>query len=86
MVTRANAARKRDVACVRIGFESYLMDADKAMQAIKVFRDAIRCERDYAGHRVRYIAGERPEVEMAIVSADDVVMPTGMPALEDRRR
>ncbi|WP_231747212.1 hypothetical protein [Burkholderia sp. BDU5] len=62
------------------------MDADKAMQAIKVFRDAIRCERSYAGHRARYIAGERPDVAMEIVSTDDVVMPTAAPALEDRRR
>jgi hypothetical protein len=86
MATRTNAARKRDLACVQIGCDSYLMDADKATQAIKVFRDAILCQRDYEGHRIRYIAGERPKVELAIVDADDVVMPSGVPAIEDRRR
>jgi len=85
MATKRNTIRSRDVACIRIGFQ-YLMDADKAMQALKLFRDAIKCDKHYHDRGYRYIAQDRPELEMTMVDPDDVVMPSSNPALEDRRR
>ncbi|MBR8084712.1 hypothetical protein KDX23_18410 [Burkholderia vietnamiensis] len=86
MATKRNTIRSRDVACIRIGFQEYLMDADKAMQALKLFRDAIKCDKHYHDRGYRYIAQDRPELEMTMVDPDDVVMPSSNPALEDRRR
>lgn len=86
MATKRTNTRSRDIACIRIGYHEYLMDADKAMQALKLFRDAIKCERNYHDRGYRYIAQERPELEMTMVDPDDVVMPSSSPALEHRRR
>ncbi|CAB3764191.1 hypothetical protein [Paraburkholderia humisilvae] len=75
-------ARKRDLACVRIGFEEYLLDADKAMQAIKLFRESVRCRRHFAGsHKCQYVVGEKPELELMLVDAEQVLMPRDLPAI-----
>ncbi|MDF3093503.1 hypothetical protein KPB06_25270 [Burkholderia semiarida] len=86
MATRKATTRSRDVACLRIGYQEYLMDADKAMQALKLFQGAIKCDRHYHDQGYRYIAQERPELQMTMVDSDDVVMPSSHPALEDRSR
>ncbi|MEX3688882.1 hypothetical protein AB3X91_30745 [Paraburkholderia sp. BR14263] len=91
MTTRTPARTRtrmhsRDIACIRIGFEEYLLDADKAMQVLKLFREAIRCQKDFNGRRFRYVTGNRPELEMTLVDPDHVVMPNDVPALESRMR
>lgn len=61
------------------------MDADKAMQALKLFRDAIQCDKRYQDRGYQYIAQGRPQLEVTLVDPDDVVMPSSNPALEDQR-
>jgi len=85
MATKKNAPRARDVACVSIGFSDYLIDADDAMQLMRIFRKAVECQKDFLGGSYRYIAGRTPRLEMAMVSASEVVMPTSAPAIEDQR-
>lgn len=82
MATRKEMARGKDVACLRIGFEDYLLDADKAMQAMKLLREAIRCEKRFEGRRYRYMALSRPELEVTLVDPSHVLMPGQRPALE----
>ncbi|MBB6320539.1 hypothetical protein [Paraburkholderia tropica] len=85
MATRAKNRITRNVACIRIGFEHFLLDADKAMQVIKLMRESISCNRDYAGRRLRYIAGAEPELELSMIKPSDVVMPGAQLALDDMR-
>ncbi|CAB3783040.1 hypothetical protein LMG28688_01566 [Paraburkholderia caffeinitolerans] len=85
MATRAKGPRSRDVACIRIGFEHYLLDADKAMQVLKLMRESIACERHYGGRSMRYIAGAAPELELSMIQASEVVMPSDQLALPDMR-
>ncbi|WP_321895969.1 hypothetical protein [Paraburkholderia heleia] len=86
MVTRAKTPRgPRDVACIRIGYEHYLLDADKAMQVLKPMRESISCNRDFNGRRMRYVAGSSPDLELSMVQASDVVMPSDQLALPDMR-
>lgn len=83
MATRAKSQPPRDVACIRIGYEHFLLDADKAMQVLKLMRASVSCNRDYAGRRLRYIAGAEPELELSMIKPSDVVMPGAQLALED---
>jgi hypothetical protein len=87
MATKKNTVR-RDVAYLRIGLEEYLLDTDKAMQAIKLFREAFKCRRYYVGNGngFRYVAEGPPELEMTVVDPRHVDIPNGAPVLEDRRR
>ncbi|MBB2981797.1 hypothetical protein [Paraburkholderia tropica] len=85
MATRAKNRITRDAACIRIGFEHFLLDADKAMQVIKLMRESISCNRDYDGRRLRYVAGVEPELELSMVKPSDVVMPGAQLALDDMR-
>ncbi|MFD1557041.1 hypothetical protein ACFSHT_15680 [Paraburkholderia silviterrae] len=85
MVTRSKSPRSRDIACIRIGFEHYLLDADKAMQVLKLMRESVSCHRDYNGRRMRYVAGAAPELELSMIQASEVVMPGAQLALEDMR-
>lgn len=85
MVTRAKPQRPRDIACIRIGFEHYLLDADKAMQVLKLMRESISCNRDFNGRRMRYIASSSPELELSMIQASEVVMPSDQLSLPDMR-
>ncbi|MBN3851955.1 hypothetical protein G3N59_01055 [Paraburkholderia sp. Ac-20340] len=85
MATRAKTTRQRDVACIRIGFNSYLLDADKAMQVLKLMRESVECERDYANRKVRYVAGQSPDLELSMIQPSEVAMPQNSLALEDQR-
>lgn len=85
MATRTKTVRKRDIACIRVGFEEYLLDADKAMQVIKLMRESVSCRKDFDGRRVRFLAGRAPELELSMVDESQVVMPGSSPALEDLR-
>ncbi len=87
MATRKTTPR-RDVACVTIGHIDYLLDVDKAIQVVKLFRDAVECRRylDHDRNRFRYIVSNRPELELTLIDAAQVDIPNGAPTLEDRRR
>ncbi|MEX3967316.1 hypothetical protein AB4Y42_34665 [Paraburkholderia sp. EG286B] len=83
MATRSKRQLSRDIACIRIGFEHYLLDADKAMQVLKLMRESISCDRQFGGRRMRYVAGTAPELELSMIQASEVVMPSDQLVLED---
>lgn len=85
MATKRNAPPARDIACISIGFSDFLIDADSAMTVMKIFRKAVECRKDFNGHGYRYIAGHTPRLELSVVSASEVVMPSDAIALEDQR-
>ena len=85
MATRKSTPRARDVACLSIGFMDYLIDADDAMAVMKIFRKAVECKKDFNGRGYRYVAGRTPRLELSVVSASEVVMPSDTLALEDQR-
>ncbi|VVD28457.1 hypothetical protein [Paraburkholderia dioscoreae] len=85
MATRTKRPSSRDIACIRIGFEHYLLDADKAMQVLKLMRESISCNRDFKGRRMLYIAGAEPDLELSMVKASEVVVPGSQLALDDMR-
>lgn len=67
-----------DMACVSIGFDTYLLPAASALKVVTLMKDAFKVERDFVGLRDKYqVSEERPRLEMAIVRADQVVMPQG---------
>lgn len=85
MATKKTTVR-RDVACISIGHMDYLLDADKAMQAMKLFREALECRRYLAqgSNRFRYVTNGRPELELTLIDACQVDIANNVPALEDQ--
>ena len=62
---------------VTIGYQDFLMPADKGMRVLEAMQNAIGCERNYDGHDESFLATDQPRVEFALVRADQVRMPDG---------
>lgn len=67
-----------DMACVVIGFESYLLPAAAALKVVTLMKDAFQVERDFSMNEKFQVSDRRPRIEMAIVRADQVVMPESL--------
>ncbi|WP_375591739.1 hypothetical protein [Chitiniphilus eburneus] len=83
------AARKspaKPLACLTVGYERYLMDADKATQVMKILTESVTCEEQYAGGKYTFVMGDTPRLEMTIVRAGQVRQstPSAHFQLEDR--
>lgn len=62
------------MACISIGFEDFLMPADKAMKVAELMQSAFHCRRGYEqGHS--YTPGDQPRVEFAFVKPSEVRKP-----------
>lgn len=62
---------------VTIGYQDFLMPADKGMRVLEAMQHAIGCDRDYVGHDEQFIAKDQPRVEFSLVRADQIRMPEG---------
>lgn len=80
MATRQTKAR--DLACVRIGFNEYLMDADKAMQVLKLMRESVECEREFGARRRHYVPGQAPQLELTMVDPSEIYRRSTAPQIE----
>jgi len=71
-------ARKTPVAmcCVTIGFNSYLLPADKGMKVFELMQHAVECEKGYGATNYTFAPGGPPNVECKVVRADQVRVPT----------
>lgn len=68
------ASKPVQMACLTIGFESYLIPADKAMKVAELMQSAFECRKDYdRGHT--YMPGEQPRVEFALVKPSELRKP-----------
>lgn len=66
------------MCCVTIGYQDFLMPADKGMRVLEAMQHAIGCERNY--DRVdgeAFYASEAPSVKYALVRAEQIRMPEG---------
>lgn len=75
MSTRAT--KPVPMCCVQIGYESYLLPSDKGMKVVELMQSAFTCERNYGPTGFTYQAVEQPNVEFALVRANQVVAPKG---------
>ncbi|MCA8059448.1 hypothetical protein [Burkholderia cepacia] len=81
------ARRLKPVAYVEIGFRGYLLDADKALQLMKVLGEAVTCDERYEGSKHVYYVNETPDLRMTMVNPNDVRRrsESDLPALESNR-
>lgn len=71
------AAPKKPVAmcCVSIGYQDFLLPADKGMKLVELLQSAFQVEKSYA-NRTSYVVGDQPEVELALVRASQIKQKT----------
>lgn len=74
MATKSTGTNRRlkPVAYVEIGFRGYLLDADKALQLMKVLGEAVTCDERYEGMKHVYYVAETPDLRMTMVNPDAV--------------
>lgn len=74
MATKSTGTNRRlkPVAYVEIGFRGYLLDADKALQLMKVLGEAVTCDERYEGMKQVYYVTDTPELRMTMVNPDAV--------------
>lgn len=72
------AAPKKPVAmcCVTIGYEEYLLPADKGMKLVELLQSAFKTERKYGGGGYFYYLGDQPEVVLTLVKASQLKQKT----------
>jgi phosphoserine phosphatase len=58
----------QDCCVVTIGFTHLLLPAADGLKVLALLRKAAEVDRDYGGHEIRYIVGERPRCELEMVS------------------
>lgn len=69
------ATKPVPMACISIGFEDYLMPADKAMKVAELMQSAFQCHKGYESHGHIYTPGEQPRVEFAFVKPGELRKP-----------
>lgn len=67
------------MACVTIGFESYLMPTDVGMKVVQLMQESVRCDRDYTGGLGHvYTPRDVPTIELTMVRPNQVrIAPQG---------
>lgn len=70
----SRTAKPVPMACITIGFEDYLMPADKAMKVAELMQSAFQCRKDF-DRSYRYTPGEQPRVEFTFVKPGEVRAP-----------
>lgn len=65
------------LACVRIGFEHYVMPADKALKVVELMQSAFTCQPEFmrSGQRYTTTAKEQPELQLEILQAGQLKHP-----------
>lgn len=70
MATRSQ--KKAPLCCVTIGFQDYLMPADKGLQVVGLMKEAIPCDKRY-DDSLSYVVSSKPhELGMTIVRETQV--------------
>lgn len=60
------------MCCVTIGYDDYLLPADKGMRLVDLMQHAVRCDRQYAEGKIWIIDADQPEISMTIVKPSQV--------------
>jgi len=72
-------AKAVPMACLTIGFQTFLLPADKAMKVAELMQHACDCKSEYEDRGYVYYPTEQPRVEFALVRASEIRMPHGQP-------
>lgn len=75
MKTTTDRSKPVQICCVSIGYDSFIMPADKGMKVVELLQSAFKCNKDYAERGYVYTVGSQPEVELALVRSDQVRAP-----------
>lgn len=75
MATRA--VKNVPMCCVRIGYQDFLLPADKGMKLVELMQHAVSCERSFATRDYNYKVEDAPAVEFCMVKPSQLVMPQG---------
>lgn len=76
------------MCCVTIGYQDFLMPADKGMRVLEAMQHAVACERNYdRDEGERFFANDAPSVNYKLVRAQQIHLPEGQvqPAAGRRR-
>ncbi|WP_246797788.1 hypothetical protein [Burkholderia perseverans] len=88
MATRKTAPKRASkFAYVEVGYMSLVIEADKAIQVVKLLGDAVACDRQYDARSYLYHVTEPLQVSMTILRPDQIRFPTdepSRPALEHK--
>jgi hypothetical protein len=64
------------MCCVTIGYQHYLMPADKGMKVVELMQSAFECEQRYEDRGMQYQVGEPPQrVVFEMVRPGQIVQP-----------
>ena len=58
---------------VSIGFDSYLLPSDKALNLVSLMQHAVRCRETYRNDRPYITDGQMPELTLAVLSQKQIV-------------
>jgi hypothetical protein len=70
------ATKPVNMACVTVGFQHYLMPADKALKVVELMQTAIECERSYQ-HSTTYTVGDKPLIELTLLRPEQILASGG---------
>lgn len=74
----ATTKKQHGAMCrVTIGYQDFLMPADKGLRVLQAMQHAIGCERRYDGRDESFFATDQPRVEYSLVRAAQIHMPAG---------
>lgn len=64
--------RPVQMACLSIGFNDYLLPADKAMKVAELMQSSFSCDKRYADRGHQYTPREQPNISFEFVKASQV--------------
>ncbi|MCE8027521.1 hypothetical protein HOP54_02300 [Halomonas daqingensis] len=65
--------------CVlRVGFVHLVLPASKGMKALQELQGAVEADWDLTSCSNRYQVKERPDLQLTLIDADQIVMPDGI--------
>ena len=77
--------RAVSMCCIRIGYQHYLMPADKGLKVIDLLQAAFECREEYGERNYLYYPQEgQPQVELKLVRQEQLRAP--MPEVQPQRR
>ncbi|QKS24767.1 hypothetical protein [Vreelandella titanicae] len=82
MATRSN----QQMCLLRVGFQHLILPASKGMKVMQELQAAVEAEWDYIGESDRYRVKGRPDLQLTLIDAHQVVMPEGSATPPRKRR
>lgn len=76
-MTRSRATKPVQMACLTIGYQDYLLPADKAMKVMTLMQGVVHCRMSFDHRPPLYLVGAQPvELELKLIQHSQVRMPS----------